>query len=345
VRFDRAERLRVLGEVAEGYLTVAVENVTREFPVMTVVHAEGPGAYATHRERHPAFYGAFDWHSCVEMVWVAVRLLHLFPDLDGAEAARRTVDGLIMEEHIAAEVATFSLPAYRGFERPYGWGWLLKLQAELAGWADADARRWGATLRPLADLVAGRLIDWLTKMTYPQRVGTHPNSAFGMSMALDWAERRRQIGDDVLHGAICEAGNRWFGEDADYPAHYEPSGADFLSAGLCEAELMGRLLSPTAYPTWLGRFLPGLDAGEPGSLFAPAVVSDASDGQIAHLHGLNLSRGWAMAAVAERVPSAATARLLLDGAARHAEAALPHVAGSGYMVEHWLAAYAVLLLA
>lgn len=344
MRFDRAERLAMLGELAEGYLAVAVENATREFPVMSIVVAGGPGPYATHRERHPAFYGAFDWHSCVEMAWVTVRLLHLAPGLPGGEAARRTIDGLITPEHIAGEVATFSLPGYRGFERPYGWGWLLKLQAELAGWADADARRWEATLRPLADLIAGRFVEWLPKMTYPQRVGVHPNSAFGLSTALDWAERRRQAGDGALHGAICAAGQRWFGEDADYPAHYEPSGADFLSACLCEAELMGRLLSPAEYPAWLGRFLPGLDAGEPASLFAPAVVSDASDGQIAHLHGLNLSRAWAMAAIAERVPSAATAQLLLDGAARQAAAALPHVTGSDYTVEHWLAAYAVLLL-
>ena len=344
MRFDRAERLGRLEVLAEGYLAVAVENVTREFPVMSIVHADGPGAYATHRERHPAFYGAFDWHSCVEMTWVAVRLLHLFPNLAGADEARRTIDGLIRAEHITTEVATFSLPGYRGFERPYGWGWLLKLQAELAGWADPDAGRWGATLRPLTDLIAGRFVGWLPKMTYPQRVGVHANSAFGLSMSLDWAERQRQTGEDALHGAICAAGQRWFGGDIDFPAHYEPSGADFLSACLCEAELMGRLLSPTDYPAWLGRFLPGLDAGEPGTLFAPAVVSDASDGQIAHLHGLNLSRAWAMAAIAERVPSAETAQLLLDGAAVHAEAALPHVVASDYMVEHWLAAYAVLLL-
>ena len=344
MKFDRAERLALLAELAEGYLDVAVENLTREFPVMSIIHADGPGAYATHRQRHPAFYGAFDWHSCVEMTWVAARVMQLFPDLTGAKRARRTIDVLITAQNVQAEVATFSLPGYRAFERPYGWGWLLKLQAELVGWADADGRRWAATLRPLADLFTQRLVSWLPKMTYPQRVGVHPNSAFGLSMALDWAECRRQVGDDSPYGAISEAGKRWFEADADYPAHYEPSGADFLSACLCEAELMGRILNPAGYPGWLERFLPGLADGEPASLFKPAEVSDPTDGQIAHLHGLNMSRAWAMAAIAERVPSVATAQLLLDAAGRHATVALPHVTGSDYMVEHWLAAYAVLLL-
>jgi hypothetical protein len=279
------------------------------------------------------------------MTWVTVRLLNLLPDLPGAERARRTIDGLITPQYVATEVATFSLPGYRGLERPYGWGWLLKLQAELAGWVDPDGQRWAETLRPLAELFTDRLVSWLPKMTYPQRAGAHANSAFSLSLALDWAERRRQVADDDrLHGAISEAGKRWFGADTDYPAHYEPSGADFLSACLCEAVLMGRLLRPDEYTNWLERFLPDLDDGEPTSLFTPAEVSDASDGQIAHLHGLNMSRAWAMSAIAERVPSDATARLLLDAANRHAIVALPHVAGSHYMVEHWLAAYAVLLL-
>jgi hypothetical protein len=173
----------------------------------------------------------------------------------------------------------------------------------------------------------------------------HPNTAFGLSRSYDYARLRAERGDGALLAAIDEAARRWFADDADYPAQIEPSGADFLSAALCEAELMGKVLEPRAFPGWLGRFLPGLAEERPAALFRPAIISDATDGQIGHLHGLNLSRAWAFTALAERLP-AGDSRIgpLLAAAERHAAVSLPYVAGSDYMVEHWLAAYAVLAL-
>jgi len=343
--FDEEHRATILRERAGEYVRVALANIGREYPHMPYFVATGPESYATHRELHPAFYGCFDWHSCVEMHWAIVRLLRRFPDAVPAAEARATLDALLTEEHIATEVAFFTNPNHRGLERPYGRGWLLALHHELATWDDPDAQRWAAALAPLADVLTDNFVAWLPNLTYPQRVGVHPNTAFGLSRAYDEATRRAARGDDALLAAIHEAAHRWFREDADYPAHYEPSGADFLSPALTEAELMSRLLPPGVFSDWLARFLPGIAASQPAALFQPATVSDTTDGQIAHLHGLNLSRAWAFTTLAARLPPGdARVAPLLAAAERHAAASLPLVAGSDYMVEHWLAAYATLLL-
>ncbi|TCJ18348.1 DUF2891 domain-containing protein [Rubrobacter taiwanensis] len=343
--FDRRRREEILRERAAGYVRTALANITREYPHMPYFVATGPGAYPTHRELHPAFYGCFDWHSCVEMHWVVVRLLRRFPDAVPGSEARATLDELLTAENIAAEAGFFSDPNHRALERPYGWGWLLALSYELKTWDDPDARRWAAALEPLATLLGSNLAEWLTVVTYPQRTGVHQNTAFALSRAYDYAKLRAGQGDDALLATIRAAAGRWFARDEDYPAHYEPSGADFLSPALCEAELMSRILGPSRFPGWLERFLPTLADSSPESLFRPAVVSDPTDGHIAHLHGLNLSRAWAFATLAERLPQD-DVRIppLLAAAERHAAAALPHVTGSDYMVEHWLAAYATLLL-
>jgi hypothetical protein len=330
-----------LRDRAAEYVRVALTNITREYPHMPYFVSSTPGDYRTHREFHPAFYGCFDWHSCVEMHWVIVRLLRQFPEAVADAEARRTLDELLTPDHLARELEFFSNPSHRSLERPYGWSWLLTLQHELLAWNDQDARRWAATVQPLASWFSARLVQWLPNATYPQRMGVHPNTAFALSRCIDYAQGH----DRDLLDAIQTAALRWFKDDADYPARYEPSGADFLSPALSEAELMSRLLEPPAFTDWLERFLPGLADGEPETLFVPAVVGDSSDGQVAHLHGLNLSRARAMTVVAARLPDDdARVRPLLDAAERHADASLAQVAGSHYMVEHWLAAYATLLL-
>jgi hypothetical protein len=345
--FDRGERLALLNQRADVYIETALDAITREYPYMPYLIVTGPGPIPTHRELHPAFYGSFDWHSCVEMHWAIIRLLRRFPASESATTskARTTLGDLLSEEHLAQEVAFFANSNHRGLERPYGWGWLLTLAHELETWDDPDSCRWAAAVAPLADLLAANITAWLPKLTYAQRVGVHANTAFGLSRCYDFAHLRAAQGDRALLDAIEEAATRWFSADADYPAHYEPSGADFLSAALSEAELMMRILDQEAFPGWLQRFLPGLSAGKPATLFTPATVSDPTDGQIAHLHGLNLSRAWAFTRLAEGLPDGdGRGAPLLIAAERHAEASLPHVAGSDYMVEHWLAAYATLLL-
>jgi hypothetical protein len=343
--FDAQHRTSILRERVADYVRLAVENTTREYPVMPYFIATGPGPYPTHRELHPAFYGSFDWHSCVEMHWVIVRLLRLFPDEVFADTARATLDEHLTSENIAKEVEFYGNPSHKSLNRPYGWAWLLTLAHELEAWEDPDGQRWAAAIRPLAERLSGNFVKWLPILTYPQRFGLHPNTAFALSRSYDYALFRSVRGDQALVSTIQDATARWFWDDTDYPARYEPSGADFLSPALSEAELMSRVLDPAMFTDWLQRFLPGIAEAEPVELFEPVTVSDPTDGQIAHLHGLNLSRAWAFTALAERLPEGdPRIEPMLAAAERHAEASLPFVAGSDYMVEHWLAAYATLML-
>ncbi len=343
--FDRTTRLTLLSEQAATYVDVALDNITREYPHMPYFIAESPESYQVHRAYHPAFFGSFDWHSCVEMHWVAVRLLKLFPERVPNERARATLNDLLTADNLATEAQFFSNPNHRSLERPYGSAWLLTLHHDLAAWNDVDARRWAAAMQPLVEVLVANLVRWLHLMAYPQRTGVHPNTAFALSRSYDTAQARAKAGDDALLSAIQEVALRWFRNDVNYPARYEPSGSDFLSPALTEAELMSLLLEPEAFPDWLERFLPGMNESQPIELFEPATVPDSTDGQMAHLHGLNLSRAWAFTRLAERLPQG-DARIgpLLSAAERHAAQALPHVSGSDYMVEHWLAAYATLLL-
>jgi hypothetical protein len=217
----------------------------------------------------------------------------------------------------------------------------LTLIHELATWADPDGRRWAANARQFGDAIASAFLDWLPKATYPIRHGVHTNGAFGVSRALAYARWRAAAGDVGLLDTLTGTAYRWFGEDVDYPAGWEPSGADFLSPALCEAELMANLLPRTEFGPWLERFLPAV----PAALTTPAVVSDDHDGQIAHLHGLNLSRAWCWHRIADALPPGdprvPPMRAIADD---HALPELNRVSGSDYTVEHWLACYAVLYL-
>lgn len=343
--FDFATRTELLRRNAHDYVNLAITNIEREYPYMPWMVVDDPGSIPSHRELHPTFFGSFDWHSCVEMYWTAVRLLRLYPDDTPQHRAREAISKLLTGEHIQTEVAFFNLPGHRGFERPYGWGWLLALQSELDRWDDPDAARWAVTLKPLTDTIARGFVTWLPLLTYPQRVGTHPNTAFALLRSLDHAAHLTRSGDAALHDAISEASSRFFANDTDCPAHYEPSGADFLSAALTEAELISCLLPPGDYAVWLDAFLPDLATVEPHELFTPAVVSDGSDGQLAHLAGLNLSRGASFLAIASVLDTSDPRVVTLQEAAEtHANASLHQVSGSDYMLEHWLAAYATLLL-
>jgi hypothetical protein len=342
---DSVERGAVLRAYAREYAEAGLAVVTQEYPNDLRHTMTGPDDRPRPREIHPAFYGSFDWHSCVEMHWMLVRLLRLAPELVPADRVRATLDAHLTADALAAEAAY--LAARPGFKRPYGWGWALMLteEATTLGATDPDAARWAANLAPLAGVIAGHFRSWLPRADYPSRYGAHDNGAIGLALGWDHAAALAAAGDGTLLATLREAAIRWFGADAGYPAGWEPNGADFLSPALVEAEVMSRALPAAEFAGWLDRFLPGLASGEPASLLTPATVSDPTDGQIAHLHGLNLSRSWAWRRLAAALPPGdPRIALMLAAAARHAHASLDQATGGPYLTEHWLACYAVLCL-
>jgi hypothetical protein len=341
-----AEREALLRANAADYAQVALSNIEREFPsdVHHMMQAPGDFPYRP-RERTPVFYGSLDWHSCVEMHWLLVRLLRYAGDHVPQQAIRAALDAHFTAEGLAAEAQFISQPTNAPRQRPYGWGWALRLTHELQSWDDPDAQRWTERFVPLAEALTSNFLSWLPKATYPVRYGVHSNSAFGLSQALSYARERARDGDGTLLEAITAAALRWYAADADYPGNWEPSGHDFLSPALTEAELMAQLLPAAEFAQWLEAFLPGIEEGRPPALFIPATVSDSSDAYIAHLHGLNASRAWCWRRIAERLSAGdLRSERAMEAAEAHAQAALPHVTGEDYMVEHWLACYAVLLL-
>ncbi len=323
-------------ERATRFAALALGHVGREYPNKLDHVLEGPEDARGPRDLHPVFYGSFDWHSCVHGYWMLARLLHLFPDMRPASEIRALFDARLTPEMLGAELDYLQRPSSRGFERPYGWAWLLKLSAELRRFDAA----WPVAIAPLADAMADRFLDFLPKATYPIRSGAHYNFAFAAALARDYAV---EVQDDALLGLLWEKAVDWFGEDRDCQA-WEPGGDEFLSPALMEAECMRRLLPAQQWLAWFDAFLPRLAEGRPETLFRPAVVSDRSDGKIAHLDGLNLSRAWCWRSLAGALAESDGRRGLMEAAAEaHVAASLDTVTGH-YMGEHWLASFAVLAL-
>lgn len=331
---------RLDAATAALFARTALGHVTREFPNKMDHVMAGPADVKGPRALHPVFFGSFDWHSCVHGWWTLFTVYRLHPDMAEAPAVRTLADELFTPANVAVETAYLARAESRGFERPYGWGWLLMLAAELQRHDSDEGRRWAEALRPLAEAFAQRFRDFLPLATYPVRVGTHFNTAFALRLALDWAEGE---GDAGLAALIRDKAQTWHGGDRDCQA-WEPSQDEFLSPALMEAELMRRVLGAETFEGWLADFLPRLAAREPATLFAPPSVSDRSDGKIAHLDGLSLSRAWCWRGIASALPAGDPRAVVAREAANtHLGAALPHVTGD-YMGEHWLASFALLAL-
>ncbi|WP_152049712.1 DUF2891 domain-containing protein [Tautonia marina] len=327
---------------ASAFARIALEAIVREYPNKPEHVLSGPDDLDAPRGLHPAFYGAYDWHSAVHGHWMLVRLLRQFPDLPEAATIRQTLGAHLTAENLQAEADYFDHPDRRSFERPYGWAWLLKLVEELDAWDDPDALIWRDHLRPLETVIVNRYLDYFPKQTYPIRTGVHPNTAFGLAFAHDYA---RALNNNRLRLLIEERARTYFDTDTDAPAHWEPSGADFFSPALMEADLMRRVLSTAEFRHWFSRFLPEVAQGEPEPLLQPAEVTDRSDPQLVHLDGLNLSRAWCMRSIARALAEDDPARdALRSSAEQHARAALDHVTSGDYVGEHWLASFAVFLL-
>ena len=329
---------------AGRFARLALDCVQREYPNKIAHVLAGDDDVKAPRELTPAFFGCYDWHSAVHGHWLLARLVRLAGRGAFEPAARAALARSLTADNIEAELRYLNGHGRIAFERPYGLAWLLQLVAELREWRDDDARRWRAALVPLERESARRIADWLPKLTYPIRTGEHSQTAFAFGLVLDWA---RVAGDRALQRLIEARTEDYYGRDRDCPLAYEPSGQDFLSPCLAEADLLRRVRAPHAFAAWLDRFLPGIPrrGGRGGTWLAPVAVSDPRDGKLAHLDGLNLSRAWMLEGIAAGLPAGDDRRpVLRETARRHRRAGLAAVTGEHYAGGHWLASFATYLV-
>lgn len=310
-------------EQAAAFAATALANVVREYPRHVGHLMTGAGEELDPRKLHPAFYGSYDWHSAVHMHWLLARVSSIHPALPHRARIAEIFDAHLSPRALQAELAYFAGAAGRTFERPYGWAWLLELQAELLRLGEA---RWSDAVQPLAAELARRMARFVSGAPYPIRAGSHGNTAFACVLGLDYA---RTASDEKLESEIEAAALRWYKADRDAPLAYEPSLDDFLSPVLVEAALMQQVLPEKAFRAWLQGFFPG----DPTQRLRPPTVADRADPKQSHLDGLALSRAWCFRKLGYP-----------EAAARHLAAALPHVVGGDYVGEHWLASFAALAL-
>lgn len=329
-------------EAAGRLAGLALACVHQEYPNKIAHVLQGDDDVAPPRELTPAFYGCYDWHSSVHGHWLLARLARTFPEAPFAEAARAALAESLTPERIAGEVEYLSGEGRVSFERPYGLAWLLQLAAELREWDDPRAEEWARTLEPLERQAAVRIREWVPKLTNPIRIGEHDQTAFAFGLILDWAEA---AGDGAMRELLVERTGTFYLADRGCPLSYEPSGHDFLSPCLAEADLVRRVLAPAEYAAWLGGFLPAIPLDGSTPWLEPAVVTDPSDPKLAHLDGLNLSRAWMLEGMAAGLPPEDPRVAALAATAEaHRRAGLESVTGEHYEGGHWLGSFATYLV-
>lgn len=325
---------------AEKFSALALSHITREYPSKLDHILLDADDVKSPRTLHPIFYGSFDWHSSVHGYWLLAAIYRQYPSIPQAAAIRALFDEHFTTANVAVETAYAAHPLRAVFERPYGWAWLLQLKAELTCHETEEGKRWSSVLAPLANVFVRRFAEFLPKATYSIRTGTHFNTAFAVTLATNYA---RTSGDTELEKLLRDTTVRWYRNDTNASA-WEPGGDDFLSPALMEAVCVQRALPSSEFAAWFDRFLPDITQSLPATLFTPATVSDRTDGKIAHLDGLNLSRAWCWRMLALSVAETdARKSIMLLAAENHLRTSLPHVAGD-YMGEHWLATFALLAL-
>lgn len=323
------------------FADLALKNIQTEYPNKPGNVVVDDKSVRTPKEMHPAFYGCFDWHSSVHGHWMLIKLLKEFPGNSAEKRIREKLNQNLTAKNLAAELAYFQEKQHKSFERTYGWAWYLKLVAELETWDDADGKRWRNYLTGLEELLVQRTKDYLPKLSYPVRTGIHPDSGFGLALILDYA---RTMKNESLEQAIVSRARDFYLGDTDYPTRYEPSGQDFFSSCLNEADLMRRVLSEDEFVAWFDKFLPKLKDGDGGNLLTPVIVSDVTDGYIVHLAGLDLSRAWCMQGIVKALPKGDSRIPLLNRSmAAHAKTGYEYVFSGHYEGDHWLATFAIYL--
>ena len=334
--------LKITPESALSFTKLALKCIETEYPNKPGHVINNDKEVQNPRSLHPAFFGCFDWHSAVHGHWMLVRILKHFPGLSNSRSIRNALTRNLTAENIQLEMDYFKQPGRKSFERMYGWAWFLKLVEELHGWKDEEGTAWRKNLEPLEKEIVRRYLDFLPKQTYAIRTGVHPNTAFGLAFALDYA---RKTGEKDLESLVVERSRTYYLNDHNCPAGWEPGGEDFFSPCLMEADLMRRILTREEFHVWLIKFLPEISERKPTILLTPATVTDRSDGKLVHLDGLNLSRAWCMKHIARALPESEPARAVLLKSARiHAQDALSHINSGDYAGEHWLASFATYLM-
>ena len=334
---------RLSAEQVSAFAKLALANIHTEYPNKPGNVVWDEASVRTPRAMHPAFYGCFDWHSSVHGHWMLIRLLKDYPDHPMQAEIRQKLAQNLTAENLKKEADHFREKHNRMFERMYGWAWLLRLAAELETWDDPQGQEWRESIRPLEELLVENIFAYLPNLTWPIRTGVHPDLAFALGQELDYA---RVMKNEKLADLIQQRSKEYYVGDTDYPTKYEPSGQDFFSSCLNEADLMRRVLTQAEFVDWLDAYLPGLKRGEGGNLLTPVTVSDVTDGYIVHLAGLNLSRAWCMNGIVAALPDGdARKNLLHASAAAHAKKGFGYVFSGHYEGDHWLATFAIYLQA
>ena len=327
---------------AERFANLALACVHKEYPNKLSHNLNSDADVAPPRKLTPAFYGCYDWHSSVHGHWLLVRLVRTFPNASFAPSAREALRQSLTADNIAQEAMYLRAEGRASFERPYGLAWLLQLAAELREWDDPEARNLAANLRPLEEAALGRLEDWLPKLSYPVRIGEHSQTAFALSLMLDYS---RVTGDAKFADLLASKARQFYLGDKNCPLNYEPSGEDFLSPCLGEADLMRRVLPSAEFARWLGTFLPQISDVKKGVWLQPVVSPDPSDPKLAHLDGLNLSRAWMLEGISAGLPKGdKRLPMIMAAAEEHRRAGLAAVTGKHYEGGHWLGRFAVYLV-
>lgn len=330
-------------ELADRFSSLALNCIQQEFPNKISRTTDTAEAIGRPRKIFPTFYGCFDWHSAVHGHWLLVRLLRVgAQDTDWRSDAIKKLNENFTKENLEGEVANFARPARGSWERPYGLAWFLQLTTELREWNTPQANAWLTLLEPLEADIAQSLTDWLPKLAYPIRLGTHNQSAFAFGLMLDWA---RVTNDTEMESLIIERSMAFHKNDINCPLSYEPSGEDFLSPCLMEADLMRRILTKEEFSSWLARFMPDIPEDGSDNWLVPGIVKDASDGKLVHLDGVNSSRAWNLYNIARALPEADKRKAALVAAAQvHAETGVAAVSDEHYSGSHWLASFATYLM-
>jgi hypothetical protein len=327
---------------ADKFARLALACVDKEYPNKIAHVLNSPADVKAPHELTPAFFGCYDWHSSVHGHWLLAALARRFPEAPFAPGAVAALRKNITAANIAGEVIYLKGAGRETFERPYGLAWLLQLSAELREWRTKDGTELGDALEPLERAVVDRMNAWLPKLAYSIREGEHAQTAFAFGMTLDYARAAKNLQlEALLVSKILE----FHAKDRNCPINYEPSGQDFLSPCLAEADVMRRVLPPQEFATWLTGFLPGIPKTASAAWLPIGVVTDKSDGKLAHLDGLNLSRAWMLKGISAGLPASDLRKKALDAAAKaHADSGLAAVTGEHYEGGHWLGSFATYLL-